>query len=79
MDETIQERSEDIDETMIEMSIDEHSISKPQKLPIPILTTKSNAVVVQDKEEQIEILRSQLHLNKELIERNSSKLCPSQI
>ena len=79
MDETIQERSEDIDETMIEMSIDEHSISKPQKLPIPILTTKSNAVVVQDKEEQIEILRNQLHLNKELIERNSSKLCPSQI
>ena len=79
MDETIQDRSEDIDETMIEMSIDEHSISKPQKLPIPILTTKSNAVVVQDKEEQIEILRNQLHLNKELIERNSSKLCPSQI
>ena len=29
MDESIQERSEDIDETMIEMSIDEHSISKP--------------------------------------------------
>lgn len=46
MDETIQERSEDIDETMIEMSIDEHPISKPQKLPVPILTTKSNAVVV---------------------------------
>ena len=79
MDETIQERSEDIDETMIEMSIDEHPISKPQKLPVPILTTKSNAVVAQDKEEQLELLRNQLHLNKELIERNSSKLCPSQI
>ena len=70
MDETIQERSEDIDESMIEMSIDEHSISKPHKLPIPILATKSNAVVVQDKEEQLELLRNQLHLNKELVERN---------
>ena len=29
VDETILEHSEDIDDTMIEMSIDEHSISKP--------------------------------------------------
>ena len=46
---------------------------------MPVLATKSNAVIVQDKEQQLEALRNQLHLNKELIERNKAKLCPSQI
>ena len=58
IDETNQENSEDIDDTMIEMSIDEHSLSKPHQLPVPVLATKSNAVIVQDKEQQLEALRN---------------------
>ena len=59
------------DDTMMEMSIDEHTQSKPQKLPIPILSTKSNSIIVQKKADQLQILRSQLQLNKELIEREN--------
>ena len=63
--------ADEIDDTMMEMSIDEHTQSKPQKLPIPILSTKSNSLIVQKKVDQLHILRSQLQLNKELIERGS--------
>ena len=51
---------EEADETMSEMSIDEHTQSRPQKLPVPIMSTKANSIIVQRKADQLEILRSQL-------------------
>ena len=62
---------EAVDETMLELSIDEHTQSRPQKLPVPIMSTKASSIIVQRKADQLEILRSQLYLNKELIERES--------
>lgn len=64
-------RSEDADDSMLEMSVDEHTTSMPVKLPVPIMTTKANSIIVHKKKDQLELLRSQLHLNKELIERNN--------
>ena len=78
VDNTIIEDEDDDDDTMIEMSIDEHSYSKPQQLPIPILAAKPNAVIVHRKEDQLNLLRTQLHMNKELQDRASSNLSLSQ-
>ena len=51
---------DEADETMLELSIDEYAQSKPQKLPVPIMSTKANSIIVQRKADQLEILRSQL-------------------
>ena len=78
VDNTILEDDDDDDDTMVEMSIDEHSYSKPQQLPIPILAAKANTIIVHRKEDQLNLLRTQLHMNKELAERASSNLSLSQ-